>query len=159
MARRRRPPSEVVLHQPVPFSDATDSPDSQEGVSTPREGVSPWLDSRPLPLSPRPLAVLPLRSVSAGVRGGTPLAKPFSRRSLPVTVSATVKLYKGRFHAKQIRPPSRGGIPNTLAVPYSRRARFCLIRKQRREVIFATRKNGRNGGKVYRRTPSSQWRC
>lgn len=170
MSRRRRPPSEVVLHSPVPFSDATDSSSVPDGVSDPREGVSPWSDSQPSPLPLRPLAVLPLRSVSPGVWGGTPqgkrwevlaalraeqrrrqkarLAPSFTKRNLDVTREEIRK-----------RAERRRLLFNVLAVPFSRRARFCLIRKARREVIFARGFSGRNGARTYKRTANSQWRC
>lgn len=46
-----------------------------------------------------------------------------------------------------------------LAMVSPRRVLFCLRRKIRREVIFAIRKNGRNGGRRYRRTQESQYAC
>lgn len=47
----------------------------------------------------------------------------------------------------------------TLQMQAPNRVAFCIARKQRREIIFATRKNGRNGGRFYKRTATSQYRC
>lgn len=46
-----------------------------------------------------------------------------------------------------------------LTVRAPKRALFCVQRKQRRQVIFATGKSGRNGARRYRRTSSSNYRC
>lgn len=171
-ARAGTPP-DVVRHQPVPFDDATDSPDLQEGVSTPRQGVVLWPDSRLAPLSPRPLPVLPLRSVGrAGVRGSMPRAKPVVRRALPVDARVLVQRgkafpHKGKVSVSQEEASRerRRRLFNVLAVPFSRRARFCLRRKARREVLFALRtrnlinKRSPGGAGGYKRKESSQWRC
>lgn len=54
-----------------------------------------------------------------------------------------------------------GGKPylSKLAMVSPRRVLFCLRRKIRKEVLFALRKNGRNGGRVYRRRQESQYAC
>lgn len=46
-----------------------------------------------------------------------------------------------------------------LAMVSPRRVLFCIRRKIRREVMFAIGKNGRNGGRRYRRTQESQYAC
>lgn len=52
-------------------------------------------------------------------------------------------------------------IPYGLEIRVPARVRFCLRRKQRREVLFARRKVGFSGATKgpYRRTANSMWRC
>lgn len=168
MARKRRSstvPADVVRHSPVFFDDSIDSTDSQE-VVTPPWSVPQLPDSRLIPQLPR-LPGVYLGSSRAGVWGGTPHAKRVGRSSLPVDRRVIVRVGKPFIPAKQglsavekRRRDERGrSLFNALAIPFSRRDSVCVKRKQRREVIFAKRYSGRNGGKVYRRTYASQYSC
>lgn len=61
--------------------------------------------------------------------------------------------------AKPLLPLRSRGVWSALRMLSPRRVLFCLRRRIRREVIFAVRKNGRNGGRVYRRRVDSQYSC
>lgn len=52
-------------------------------------------------------------------------------------------------------------LPYGLSIRAPLKVRFCLRRKERREVLFAKRKVGYRGSSPgpYRRTANSQWRC
>lgn len=167
MARRRRAqtdvPVDVVRHSPVSFDDAYDLPDEPSGVTPPWRD-SPSVVSGPFPLLPRRPGVYLKRSSVAGVWGSMPQAEPVFRKArLPV--SAVVRLHRRHLLAKQAASEKRRFLFNVLVSPFSRRARHCVKRKVRREVLFALRRrdviNQRSPGGAggYRRTPSSQWRC
>lgn len=161
--RHRRPPADVVLTQPVPFDDSTDLPDSQEGITLP-EGVPPLSALPALPFvagAPRRLPSIVkkrglgrraqaeqqrLQIVKASIRKDPRMAwRPFNTSELQRAIRAKNERRKLLF--------------NTLAVPFSRRARFCIMRKVRRQVLFATKRSGRNGGKVYKRNYLSSYSC
>lgn len=158
MARKRRValPADVVSHQPVIFDDSIDLPEVPEGVTPPAR----------VPLLPA-LPALPQLQVRRGVYlessrrglGRSAQAKPV-RRTVRATVDVSRIVRIGvPFNAKQIGVQRGRSLFNKLAIPFSKRADVCVKRKQRREVIFAKKYNGRNGGKVYRRTYVSQYAC
>lgn len=168
MARRKRSPSsvpeDVVRHSPVPFDDGYDLPDVPSGVTPPRR-VTPWPDSQLSPLSLRRPGVY-LTRASPGVWGGSAQVKPVVRKARgSVAVNVSRSKTAPSIQAKRAFDERRRFLFNVLVSPFSRRARHCLIRKSRREVIFALRKlrriNPRSPGGAggYRRTQSSQWRC
>lgn len=68
-----------------------------------------------------------------------------------------------RFSAKPNLPyaklTARGPYLSKLLMSAPKRVLFCLRRKIRKEVIFATKRNGRNGGRRYRRRQESQYAC
>lgn len=167
MARKRRSPlpADVVAHQPVPFDDSIDLPETLEGVTPPPR--VPQLSALPaLPLLPVRRSVYLGSSTEDRGMGREPHGKPHTRdlRRSPV-VSRVVRVGPP-FNAKQIGVRKerelndyRRLLFNRLAVPFSRRADVCVKRTQRRQVIFAKRYSGRNGGKVYRRTYASSYSC
>lgn len=61
----------------------------------------------------------------------------------------------------QGRQTLRFEVPTALQLRVPDRVRFCLRRKQRKEVLFARRKIGFSGATrgPYRRTGNSLWRC
>lgn len=88
--------------------------------------------------------------------GGAPHAI-FSIR--PLKVGRKVALVGRTFPPMQAFFPAWSAF-RSLAVAMPSRARFCVQRKQRREVLFAKQVAGRRGlSGPYRRTESSNWRC
>lgn len=158
MARKRRAPLpvDVVQHQPVPFDDSIDLPETLEGVTPPaRVPLLPALPAIPsVAGAPRSLP----RIVKRGL-GRSAQAKPIARRGWPIVNATRVVRVGAPFNAKQIGVQRGRSLFNRLAIPFSKRADVCVKRKQRREVIFAKRFNGRNGGRVYRRSYVSQYSC
>lgn len=155
-----------------PFDDATDSLDSQESLSLP--GVDQWPDSPVYPSVPAAPVRLPTRSVGAGVWGGTPQAKQGHILNVNRALAWERKRRANLLHAKRVSldlqrwradRERRRAVFNVLASPFSKRARHCVKRKVRKEVLFALRSLGRinkrspGSGGTYRRKVESHWRC
>lgn len=134
----REVPADVVRHSPVFFDDGLDLPELREGAVT-RPGVPQLSALVDIPL-PRPRPALAKPAVK-GVWG---------KRASP--------MQSNEVDRRRLREYRRV-LFNRLAIPFSRRADVCVKRKQRREVIFAKRFNGRNGAKSYRRTYVSAYSC
>lgn len=160
MARKRRvsTPPDVVRHSPLPFDDSSDSFSSTESVSS-LEGV-PSLPALAVIPRLRPLNVLPKRSLVAGVWGGTPHAKSYvpSLRRLQRSVISSADV-SSRFLKAKGAYDRRRRLFNRVDVPFSGRAVVCVKRRQKREMVFATGKGGRNGFKRYRKTWLSSYSC
>lgn len=155
-------PEDVVRHSGLVFDDALDSPDLQEGISLPT-GVPLLSDSQfSLPAAPWRLP-----SIELGY-GAEPHAKPVHRLSVARVRAWERARIRRLVHAKRVSADlaefrrareRRRLLFNVLSVPFSKRARFCVKRKIRRQVIFAKKFSGRNGGKAYRRTYESAYKC
>lgn len=115
------------------------------------------------------LAKLPLahESVLSAVSGVDIEPEDFSggmgRSPISVSYPSPIPVRRAVLAPSLIKAQFRPYTPriSTLqALAANPRVVFCVRRKQRREVLFAKRLNGRNGGgKPYRRTYSSQWSC
>lgn len=84
---------------------------------------------------------------------------PRQRRSLPIS-----PLYRRLVTGdavRIVRPTQRPLHAKRISRLYADpRTVVCVRRRQRKEVLFALNRSGRNGtGKPYRRSYSSQWRC
>lgn len=67
-----------------------------------------------------------------------------------------------RFRVARVTPPPARAIPflsPRLEIRVPEKVRFCVRRKERREVIFALRKTGKGSRARRQRTGNSSWRC
>lgn len=82
------------------------------------------------------------------------------RPQLPPLGSLAHRVGRGVHVSRGYFPPAKPPLTwRSLQMLSPRRVLFCIRRKIRREVMFAIRKNGRNGGRRYRRTQESQYAC
>lgn len=105
-----------------------------------------------------------------------PRALPFPWLSLPRSISPYREIEDRRYwHPDPVAPArsfsrsrhrltvssSRPSRQTKAAISFAspRRVLVCVRRQVRKEVLFATRRNGRNGGRNYRRNAYSEVSC
>lgn len=131
-------------------NDLASLPRAQERVL---RSYSAWADVAQASRAVYPGALLRARAARAVV--------------VPRVHAARSAALRGQSVVFGIRPPPIGGLRGRmpsfgLQVRAPSRARFCLQRKQRKEVLFAYGVAGRRGvgrGKRWNRNANSQWRC
>lgn len=173
MSRRSRNRGQPVRNTPLPFNDQSDERDSTRSSGPQFFGPS---SAAPTSQSVHRTSLLDYlneldssptqrfeRSITRRVWGGEPhvswiTGNPITRTPSLKRPSASLRGYHlYRFLPRQA-PAWRAF--NALHATAPAKTRYCVQRKQRREVLFAKRLHGRHGGgRPYHRTTSSNWSC